>query len=117
MARDDDFRPEGRFVDGQVAMMDQDTEAGDDLQRCQRQRIVVVAVTRDRVARSKLGELRYDQRPADVAGVEDYVAPFEREDGLGAQRPCVSEMTPISNDGSTVRAGDGACRPGSAAGP
>ena len=85
MSRDDDTRPEGRFIDGQVTVMDENTEAGDDLQRCQRQRIVVVAVTRDRVARSKLGELRYDQRPADVAGVEDYVAPFEREDGLGAQ--------------------------------
>ena len=32
MSRDDDIRPEGRFIDGQVTVMDENTEAGDDLQ-------------------------------------------------------------------------------------
>jgi hypothetical protein len=32
MSRDDDVRAEGGFVDRQVTVMDEDTEAGDDLQ-------------------------------------------------------------------------------------
>ena len=117
MPGDHDIRTKRPLVDGQMPMVDQDTQAADDLQGGQGQRLVIIAVARDRMARGELRQLRMISGPQTSPAWKITAQPSSAMIASARSRPCVSEMTPISIDGSTVRAGDGASRPGSVAGP
>ena len=71
MPGDHDVGTKAHFVDRQVSVMDQNPQARDDVQAGQRERLIVIAITGDRMARGQLGELRDDRRAADIAAMED----------------------------------------------
>ena len=59
-----------------MPVMQQNAKPSNDLQRGQRERLVVIAITCDHMAGCNLSELRHDEWTADIAGMEDHVASF-----------------------------------------